>query len=67
MAQAFVMTTTEPWAADRRPLWVVLADTPSLALQTALGVGCHIDEIVGTLSEKTVERLSIQPGQTTPL
>jgi hypothetical protein len=28
MAQAFVMTATEPWVGDRRTLWVVLADTP---------------------------------------
>jgi hypothetical protein len=35
MAQAFVMTTLEPWVGDRRTLWVVLADTPDLALETA--------------------------------
>ena len=28
MAQAFVMTTLEPWVGDRRALWVVLADSP---------------------------------------
>jgi hypothetical protein len=27
MAQAFVMTTLEPWVGDRRALWVVLAAT----------------------------------------
>jgi hypothetical protein len=31
MAQAFVMTTLEPWVGDRRALWVVLADTPDPA------------------------------------
>jgi hypothetical protein len=64
MAQAFVMTTTEPWLGDRRSLWVVLADTPGLALETARADGCHVDGIVGTLSEATVERLAIPQGQT---
>jgi hypothetical protein len=63
MAQAFVMTTTDLWVGDRRPLWVVLSDTPGLALETALADGCNVDGIVGTLSEETVERLGIQPGQ----
>jgi hypothetical protein len=67
MAQAFVMTTTLPWAGDRRDLWVVLADTPGLALETARAEGCHVDGVVGTLSEETVERLAIQPGRTTHL
>jgi hypothetical protein len=60
MAQAFVMTTTEPWVGDRRALWVVLGVTPGLALETARADGCHVDGIVGTLSEETVERLGIQ-------
>jgi hypothetical protein len=63
MAQAFVMTTTEPWVEDRRDLWVVLADTPALALETARADGCHVDGVVGTLSEETVERLGVQPGR----
>ena len=63
MAQAFVMTTAEPWIGDRRALWVVLADTPDLALETARTNGCHVDGVVGTLSEETVERLGIRPGQ----
>jgi hypothetical protein len=67
MAQAFVMTTTEPWVGDRRALWVVLADTPTLAVETARSNGCNVDEIVGTLSEETVERLEILPGQATLL
>jgi hypothetical protein len=67
MAQAFVMTTTELWAEGRRTLWVVLADTPDLALETARADGHHVDEVVGTLSEETVERLEIQPGQAVPL
>jgi hypothetical protein len=29
--------------------------------------GCRVDGILGTLSEETVERLAIQPGQTTRL
>jgi hypothetical protein len=67
MAQAFVMTAMEPWVGDRRTLWVVLADTPDLALETARADGHHIDEVVGTLSEETVESLAIQTGQTVPL
>jgi hypothetical protein len=66
MAQAFVMTTIEPWIGDRRALWVVLADTPDLALETARTDGCHVDEVVGTLSEETVERLGIQSGRALP-
>jgi hypothetical protein len=67
MAQAFVMTATEPWVGDRRTLWVVLADTPDLASEAARADGRHVDEVVGTLSEETVERLEIQPGQAVPL
>jgi hypothetical protein len=63
MAQAFVMATTELGVGDRRALWVVLADTPNLAIETAQANGCNVDRIVGTLSEETVERLGIQPGQ----
>jgi hypothetical protein len=63
MAQAFVMRTTELWAGDGRALWVVLADTPDLALETARTDGCHVDEVVGMLSEETVERLGIQSGR----
>jgi hypothetical protein len=63
MAQAFVMTTTEVGVGNRRKLWVVLADTPGLAVETAQANGCHVERIVGTLSEETVERLGIQPGQ----
>jgi hypothetical protein len=63
MAQAFVMTTLEPWVGDRRTLWVVLADTPALAMETARTDGCDVDEVVGTLSEETVERLGIQSGR----
>jgi hypothetical protein len=67
MAQAFVMTTTGPWAGDRRALWVVLADAPGLALDAARADGCHVEGIVGTLSEETVERLAVQPGRATLL
>jgi hypothetical protein len=63
MAQAFVMTTTELGVGDRRALWVVLADTPGLAIETARANGCNVDHVVGTLSEETVELLGIQPGQ----
>ncbi len=63
MAQAYVMTTMELGLGDRRALWVVLADSPSLAIETARTNGCQVDQIVGTLSEETVERLEIQPGQ----
>jgi hypothetical protein len=67
MAQAFVMTTTELWAEGRRALWVVLADTAELALETARTGGCDVDGVVGTLSEETVERLGIQSGRATLL
>jgi hypothetical protein len=67
MAQAFVMSMLEPWVGDRRTLWVVLADTPELALKTARAEGRDIDEVVGTLSEETVERLGIQSGRAVPL
>jgi hypothetical protein len=63
MAQAFVMATTEIEAGNRRALWVVLADTPHMAVETVRASGCKVDRIVGTLSEDTVERLGIQPGQ----
>jgi hypothetical protein len=63
VAPAYVMTTTELGLGDRRALWVVLADSPTLAIETARTNGCHVDQIVGTLSEETVERLEIQPGQ----
>jgi hypothetical protein len=63
VAQAYVMTTTELGLGDRRTLWVVLADSPTLAIETARTNGCHVDQIVGTLSEETVERLEIQPGR----
>jgi hypothetical protein len=63
MAQAFVMATTELGVGDRRALWAVLADTPDLAVETARASGCDVDRIVGTLSEETVERLGIRPGQ----
>ena len=63
MAQAFVMTATELGIGNRRALWVVLADAPNLAVETARASGCDVDRIVGTLYEKTVERLGLQPGQ----
>jgi hypothetical protein len=63
MAQAFVMTATESGAGDRRALWVVMWDTPALAIETARASGCDVDRVVGTLSEETVERLEIQPVQ----
>jgi hypothetical protein len=56
-------TTTDLWVGDRRPLWVVHSGTTGLALETARADGCNVDGIVGTLSEETVERLAIQPGQ----
>ena len=58
-----MLTTAEPWIGDRRALWVVLADTPGPALETASADGSHVDGIVGTLSEETVERLGIQSGR----
>jgi hypothetical protein len=61
MAQAFVMTTTEPGVGDRRALWVVLADRPAEAVETARASGCDVDQVVGTLSEQTVETLRIRP------
>jgi hypothetical protein len=35
--------------------------------ETAGADGRQVDEVVGTLSEETVERLEIQPGQAVPL
>jgi len=66
MAQAFVIATTtdaETAGDPPRVLWAVLADTPHLAVEAARASGCEVDRIVGTLSEETVERLGIQPGQ----
>jgi hypothetical protein len=66
MAQAFVIATStdaEIGGDPARALWVVLADTPHLAVEAARASGCKVDRIVGTLSEDTVERLGIQPGQ----
>jgi hypothetical protein len=66
MAQAFVIATTtdaEIAGDPPRAVWVVLADTPYLAVEAARASGCKVDRIVGTLSEETVERLGIQPGQ----
>jgi hypothetical protein len=64
MAQAFVIATTKEDAGDRDPaLWVVLADSPLMAVEAARASGCEVDRIVGTLSEETVERLGIQPDQ----
>jgi hypothetical protein len=66
MAQAFVIAaTTDAETAEDPPrgLWAVLADTPHLAVEAARASGCNVDRIVGTLSEETVERLEIQPGQ----
>ena len=66
MAQAFVIasTTDAETAGDPpRGLWVVLADTPHLAVEAARASGCKVDRIVGTLSEETVERLGLQPDQ----
>ena len=66
MAQAFVIAsaTDAKIAGDPpRALWVVLADTPHLAVEAARASACEVDRIVGTLSEETVERLGVQPGQ----
>jgi hypothetical protein len=38
-----------------------------LAVEAARASGCDVIRIVGTLSEETVERLGIQPGQARPL
>jgi hypothetical protein len=64
MAQAFVMATSKENAGDRIPaLWVVLADSPVMAVEAMRASGCEVDRIVGTLSEETVELLGIQPDQ----
>jgi hypothetical protein len=54
------MTATKLGVGDRRALWVVLADTPSQAIETAQANGCDVNRVVGTLSEETVERLRIR-------
>jgi hypothetical protein len=52
MATAKDMTDEEPPA-----LWVVLTDSPTLAIETALASGCPVDVVVGRLSEETVDQL----------
>ena len=54
MAHAFVIAATtdaETPGDPPRALWVVLADTPHLAVEAAPASGCKVDRIVGTLSE----------------
>jgi hypothetical protein len=65
LAHAFVMTTAKE-TADEGPsaLWVVLTDSPILAIETARASGCPVDVIVGRLSEETVYQLGIHFGET---
>jgi hypothetical protein len=54
MAHAFVIAATtdaETPGDPPRALWVVLADTPHLAVEAARASGCKVGRIVGTLSE----------------
>jgi hypothetical protein len=64
LAQAFVMTTAKE-TADEGPsaLWVVLTDSPILAIETARASGYPVDVIVGRLSEETVHQLGIHFGE----
>jgi hypothetical protein len=64
MAQAFVMAMAKE-TDDEGPsaLWVVLTDSPSLAIETARASGCPADVIVGRLSAETVEQLGIHFGE----
>jgi hypothetical protein len=64
MAQAFVMATAKETADEEPPaLWVVLTDSPNLAIETARASGCPADVIVGRLSEETVDQLGIHFGE----
>jgi hypothetical protein len=60
MAQAFVMATAKE-TPDEGPsaLWVVLTDSPILAIETARASGYPVDVVVGRLSEETVHQLGI--------
>jgi hypothetical protein len=64
MAQAFVMATAKetPYEGPAA-LWVVLTDSPILAIETARASGCPVDVIVGRLSEETVHHLGIHFGE----
>jgi len=64
MAQAFVMATAKDMIDEEPPaLWVVLTDSPTLAIETARASGCPVDVVVGRLSEETVDRLGIHFGE----
>jgi hypothetical protein len=64
MAQAFVMATAKDMTDEEPPaLWVVLTDSPTLAVETALASGCPVDVVVGSLSEETVDQLGIRFGE----
>jgi hypothetical protein len=64
MAQAFVMATAKEMADEGPPvLWVVLTDSPNLAIEIARGSGCPVDVVVGRLSEETVDHLGIHFGE----
>ena len=64
MAQAFVMATAKE-TPDEGPsaLWVVLTDSPTLAIETARASGYPVDVVVGRLSEETVHHLGIHFGE----
>jgi hypothetical protein len=58
------MTTAKETADEGPPaLWVVLTDSPILAIETARASGCPVDVIVGRLSEETVHQLGIHFGE----
>jgi hypothetical protein len=64
MAQAFVMAIVKEVPGEGSPaLWVVLTDSPTLAIETARASGCPADIIVGKLSEETVDHLGIHFGE----
>jgi hypothetical protein len=60
MAQAFVMATAKE-TPDEGPsaLWVILTDSPILAIETARASRYPVDVVVGRLSEETVHQLGI--------
>jgi hypothetical protein len=64
MAQAFVMATAKETPDEgTSAFWMVLTDSPTLAIETARASGYPADVVVGRLSEKTVHHLGIHFGE----
>jgi hypothetical protein len=69
MMQAFVVAVTTEIAVmgeRARALWVARTDSPEHAIEAVrknVSSGCQVHDVVGTLSDETVQRLGLQPGQ----